>query len=95
MENSQIGAKSVKRDDEEEVSKRKDEDAVEDVEVNMRMQWQRNLEILDAVVPDESTSCHVEASSSINVYSNARVCEQGVRGQTPRPPTSMVGRESA
>ena len=42
MENSQIGAQSLKRDNEEDVSKRKDEDEVEDVEMNMKMQWQRN-----------------------------------------------------
>ena len=41
MENNQIGAQSVKRDNEEDVSKRKDEDEVEDVEMNMKMQWQR------------------------------------------------------
>ena len=35
MDNSQIGAQSVKRDDEEDLSKRKDEDEVEDVQMNM------------------------------------------------------------
>ena len=35
MDNSQIGAQSVKRDDEDDLSKRKDEDEVEDVQMNM------------------------------------------------------------
>ena len=75
MENSQIGVQSVTRDTEEDVSKRKDDDDVEDVEETpevagveddekRRLQWQGNEKSWMRSFPDESTSAHEEASST-------------------------------